>query len=166
MEEGRFRKPNRLSNFDYSRAGAYFLTICTKDRQCILSQIDAEATCDSLNPVIVTEAGRAVERELERIGEIYGSILVDCYVIMPNHIHFILVIQDEACRQGTSPTISRVVQQLKGTVTKKIGRAIWQKGFYDHVIRDEQDYLVRRKYIEENPVKWAIDEYHAKGGRS
>ena len=165
MEEGRFRKPNRLSNFDYSRAGAYFLTICTKDRRCILSQIDEGAAYGRLNPVIITEAGFAVERELKRIGDIYDNVHVDSYVIMPNHVHIILMIQDEDSQQGTSPTISRVVQQLKGTVTKKIGKAIWQKGFYDHVIRDEQDYLVRRKYIEENPVKWAMDEYHTERGR-
>ena len=165
MEEGRFRKPNRLSNFDYSRAGAYFLTICTKDRRCILSQIDEGAAYGRLNSVTVTEAGHAVERELKRIGDIYDNVHVDSYVIMPNHVHIILMIQDEDSQQGTSPTISRVVQQLKGTVTKKIGKAIWQKGFYDHVIRDEQDYLVRRKYIEENPVKWAMDEYHTERGR-
>ena len=154
------RKPNRLPEYDYAQPGAYFITICTLNRQCVLSQISVGATCGRPDPVILMDAGKMVDRELNRIGEIYENVAVDSYVIMPNHIHMILYIREDGGRPQVAPTISRVVKQMKGTVTKKLGRAIWQKGFYDHVIRDAQDYLVKRKYIEENPAKWALDEYH------
>ncbi len=160
MEEQKTRKPNRLQEYDYAQPGAYFITICTQNRRSILSQISVGATCGRPDSVILMDAGKMVERELYRIGEIYENVAVDSYVIMPNHIHMILHIREDGGRPQVAPTISRVVKQMKGTVTKKLGRAIWQKGFYDHVIRDAQDYLVKRKYIEENPAKWALDEYY------
>ena len=59
-----------------------------------------------------------------------------------------------------APTVSRIIKQFKAYTTKQSGTAIWQKGFYDHIIRDEQDYLIRAKYIDDNPAKWAEDEYY------
>ena len=154
------RKPNRLADYDYAGPGAYFVTICTKDRKCLLSRIAVGATCGRPDMVELTKAGEAVKAELLKIPEIYGSIRVDSYVVMPNHVHAIFVMEENDGQSKRSPAISRVIQQMKGTVTKKLGQGIWQKGFYDHVIRDEQDYRIRRKYIEENPAKWALDEYH------
>ena len=160
MEKQKTRRPNRLPEYDYAQPGAYFVTICTKDRQCLLSRISVGATCGRPDSVVLTHAGEIVERELNRIGEIYENVAVDSYAIMPNHVHVILHIREGGGRPQVAPTVSRVVQQMKGTVTKKLGQAIWQKGFYDHVIRDEQDYLIKRKYIKENPLKWALDEYY------
>ena len=77
---------------------------------------------------------------------------VDRYVIMPDHIHLLITIHtDERGRPMVAPTVSRVVQQMKGYVTKHIGSSIWQKSFYDHVIRNKEDYETHIKYIYENP---------------
>ncbi len=160
MEEREKRKQNRLSGFDYAQPGAYFVTICTKDRQNILSRISVGATFGRPDSVELTHAGRVVEAELLGICKIYERVRVDSYVVMPNHVHVIFVIRDEDGRPKVAPTVSRIVQQMKGAVTKRLGEAIWQKGYYDHVIRNEQDFLTKRKYIEENPMKWALDEYY------
>lgn len=86
----------------------------------------------------------------------YG-IRVDKYCIMPDHIHIILVIDaDAAGRTQFAPTISRVIKQFKGAITKQIGRPIWQKSFYDHGIRNQQDYDEIRQYTENNPLKYVL----------
>ena len=80
-------------------------------------------------------------------------------MIMPNHIHLLLrVCADELGRPMVAPTMSRVVQQMKGYVTKRIGHSIWQKLFFDHIIRNSKDYEEHVKYIYENPLKWQLDE--------
>ena len=64
-------------------------------------------------------------------------------------------------REENAPTVSHMMQQMKGTVTKRVGESIWQSRFYDHVIRDENDYLIRARYIADNPAKWAEDKYYS-----
>ena len=91
------------------------------------------------------------------ISEKYEKVSVDKYVIMPNHIHLIIVMQNG--RTQFSPTVSRIIKQFKGKVTKQVGFCIWQKSFYDHIIRDENDYLRIWEYIENNPYKWTEDKY-------
>ncbi|MCD7920483.1 MAG: hypothetical protein LUG45_10570 [Clostridiales bacterium] len=82
---------------------------------------------------------------------------------MPNHIHVILWIRQEETPAGRTlcaPTVSRIVKQLKGAVTKQLGYSVWQKSFYDHILRNENDYLLTVQYIDENPLKWDLDPYH------
>ncbi len=79
---------------------------------------------------------------------------------MPNHIHMILIIQNESGRAMLVPTISTVIAQMKGYISKRIGNSIWQKSFYDHIIRNEQDYLEIWQYIENNPEKWQQDKFY------
>ena len=158
------RKPNRLRNFDYSEDGAYFITICTKDRKQILSRITAAD--ESVPPVLhLTEVGRIVNAVFTAIPEHYPNVLVDHFVIMPNHIHLLLWIKHRgrsvsAPTDAQNPSIDRIIRHCKAFVTRKPGSTIWQTGFYDHVIRDERDYLIRAQYIENNPAKWAEDEYN------
>ena len=83
---------------------------------------------------------------------------VEKYVIMPNHLHMILWIKET---EENPPTISHVIQQMKGAVTKQLGVSIWQKSFHDHVIRGKQDYLEIWEYIENNPLKWTLDRYYS-----
>jgi REP element-mobilizing transposase RayT len=86
---------------------------------------------------------------------------VDHYTVMPNHIHLLLQINtDENGRAMLAPTISIVVQQLKGVVSKQVGQSIWQKLFHDHVIRGEKDYLKIRQYIDNNPALWKEDCFY------
>ena len=165
------RKPNRLSDYDYSRNGAYFITICTKDSKRILSQIVEDTTVGATAcvgatigrpQVTLTDIGQIVKSKIEKIQTVYYGVKVDNYVIMPNHIHLIISIDIEYGRPMVAPTVSRIVNQFKGAVTKTAKQPVWQKGFHDHVIRDEEDYLTRWQYIDENPKKWLIgkDEYY------
>ena len=96
-----------------------------------------------------------VEETILNIPIIYPALSVERYVIMPDHIHLLLLIRaDENGRPMVAPTMSRLVQQMKGYVTKRIGTPIWQKLFFDHVIRNQQDYEEHQKYIYENPMRW------------
>ena len=150
------RRPNRLPDFDYSGPGAYFITICTAGKQPLFWSVGATCGRPPLSP-----AGAAVEREIRLLDTVYPAVRVDHFVVMPNHVHLLLSIESaEDGRPQAAPTVSRVVQQFKGAVTKKLGASVWQKSFHDHVIRDQADYLVRWRYIDENPARWAEDEYH------
>ena len=138
------RKWPRLKNYDYSTEGYYFITICTQDRKPILSEI--VRTSDVSFDVSLTDYGRTAESFLKAINGI------DKYVIMPNHIHMII-------HKTNGKNIANDIRSFKGLTTKKIGRPIWQQYYYDHVIRDKDDYLIKWNYIIENPLKWGDDEY-------
>ena len=88
---------------------------------------------------------------------VYPCVFVDNYIIMPNHIHLILTI-DTRRRPMVAPTISTIIKQFKGAVSKEIGTSIWQKGYYDHIIRDDDDYSTKSQYINTNPFTWERDE--------
>ena len=150
------RKRNRLKHYDYSSCGAYFITICTSDRRNYFWN-GVGATIGRPQDVDLSQYGKLVDEAINNIPSIYPALKLDLYVIMPDHIHLLLIIRaDEYGRPMVAPTISRVVQQLKGYITKRIGHSIWQKLFFDHVIRNRQDYEEHVKYICDNPVKWVI----------
>ncbi len=138
------RKQNRLHKFDYSKGGWYYITVCVKDRAPILSKIISKEPYIALLPY-----GEMVEKQIQQISAHY-PVIVEQYVIMPDHIHMILKIQKEE----KTPLLSKVIQQFKGSVTKQIGRSIWQRSFYDHVIRGKSDYEEIAMYIQQNPKKW------------
>ena len=154
------RKPNRLPQFDYSTPGAYFITICTKDRQKMLWENVGASIARPQTPQL-SRAGQIVEQAIRNIPSHYPAIAVDRYVVMPNHIHLLLQIRtDESGRPMVAPTISTVVQQMKGYVTKQLGGSIWQKLFHDHVVRNEKDYQIIWEYIENNPIRWELDCFY------
>lgn len=154
------RKQIRMPEYDYNSNGAYFITVCTKDRKPILSGISVGTTIGRPPDVILTKYGRIVEKAIQQINTVYPSVHVDNYVIMPNHIHLLLFLYCDDGRALLVPTVSRVIQQLKGAVTKRIGHPVWQSRFYDHVIRTERDYRDIYTYIDNNPAHWAEDEYY------
>ena len=148
------RKPNRLREFDYSSVGAYFITICTQERRNYFWN-NVGATIGRAQETELSSTGKIVEEAVHNISNIYPSVNVEQYVIMPDHIHLLLRIRaDEFGRPMVAPTMSRLVKQMKGYITKQIGVSIWQKLFYDHVIRNREDYEEHIKYIYENPLKW------------
>ena len=105
--------------------------------------------------VELTEYGKIADKYINQLNDFYENISVDDYVIMPDHIHLLLIIQNDLNgRPMAAPTISQIVNQMKGYVSKQIGQPIWQKSFFDHIIRDEKDYNLHLKYIRENPLKW------------
>lgn len=142
------RKRLRLEEYDYSQNGAYFLTLCTQNRQECLSEISQE---NDMATVRLSEIGALVEAKVLQISTNYLNVSLDGYVIMPNHIHMILTLE------SSSISISRIIKQLKGVITKELGFSIWQKSFHDHVIRNYEDYLRLYEYIENNPAQWALD---------
>ena len=156
------RKQNRLTEYDYSTTNAYFITICTEHRKNLFWS-DVGAIIDRPKNVPLTNLGIIVRQSIEDIPKHYPVISVDHYVIMPNHVHLLLQIHsDSNGRSMIAPTISTVVRLMKGTVSKQAGFSIWQKGFYDHVIRNEGDYQDIWNYIEGNPSKWVEDKlYHS-----
>ena len=163
MNELPKRKSLRLKDFDYSNSGAYFITICTKDMKCILSRIcddETEFVGADIIRTRLSKYGVVVDKAINDIENHYDNIIVDNYVIMPNHIHIILIIRNQGGRMVSAPT---VIGSLKRYVSKQIGEHIWQKGFYDHIIRNEEDYLYHIQYIDENPKKWLLgkDEYYS-----
>ena len=151
------RKQNRLSEYDYSTPNAYFITVCTNDRKNLFWK-DVGAIIDRPENVPLTDLGAYVKKVIYDIPKHYPAITVDHAVVMPNHIHLLLRIHtDDNGRSMIAPTISTVVRQIKGIVSKNVHFPVWQKGFHDHVIRGEQDYLDVWNYIEGNPGKWTED---------
>lgn len=157
------RKNNRLSNFDYSKNGCYFITICVKDRKNILSQIVGDGVLD-VPTIKLSEYGKIVNDTILEMNNYYNTFTVKEYVIMPNHIHFIVEIK---CSNGTSRTpsptnslLAQFVSTFKRFVHKKCGNQIFQRSYYDHIIRDDEDYLKISRYILENPVKFKEDKYY------
>jgi len=129
------RKEIRLKNYDYSLEGYYFITMCTRNKECILSTI--KSYNDENYKSVLTKLGQMVDAYINRIEEIYLNITIDEYVIMPNHIHMILIIDKKG-----SNTISKIIQQFKGIITKELKYSIWQKLFHEHIIRNEKEYLL------------------------
>ncbi len=153
------RKANRLTGYDYSSCGTYFITVCTKDKKRLFGNI-VGAPIGRPN-VELSEYGEIVDEAINNIEKKYTCIRVDKYVIMPDHIHLLLsILPDKSGRPMGAPTVSTVINQLKGCVSKKVGFSLWQKLYYDHIIRDEEDYNTKWQYIENNPVTWC--EKHGK----
>lgn len=153
------RKNIRLKGFDYSQAGCYFVTICTKDKKKLFWKVGATFG-RQLQKLPLSNIGEIVDLEINKINSIYENVQIKKYVIMPNHIHMIIMLCAESRRSKTAPTISRIIQQFKGSISKGAGLSLWQKSFYDRIIRNEQEYQEIWQYIETNPLKWEEDKYH------
>ena len=142
------RRNPRLKKYNYALEGYYFITICTKEKNHFFGEIIEEK-------MQYNRIGRIANNSIERIEEIYKTIKLDKYVIMPNHIHMILIIDKE-----TTTSIPRVIKQYKEYITKQIGESIWQKSYYDHIIRNEKDYSRIWQYVDNNILKWSLDKYY------
>ena len=183
------RKRTRIPGFDYSSSGFYFITLCTESHKEILSRIVDDTECfkstetsNSNNvgtivpdgpknglfkppKVILTRYGKIVKNRIEEMSDFYENISINKYVIMPNHIHFLIEIKNGIFGpSGTMvPTamysvLSRFIGTFKRFTNKEIGHNIWQSRSYVHVVRNEKDYLEIWKYIEYNPVMWKDDK--------
>ena len=156
MNELPKRKFMRIVDYDYSIPGAYFITVCTANREKLFWSDRRGELCSPAN-IPLSDIGIIVDNEIQKLNTVYNAVRVDKYCIMPNHIHMILTIDtDENGRTQFAPTISRVIKQFKGSITKQVGRPIWQKSFYDHGIRNQQDYDEIWQYIENNPLKYSL----------
>ena len=156
------RKPNRLTGYDYSTTGAYFVTLCTQNRKKIISNIVGGGAHDAPN-VALTDIGKIVEVHIVNSNRIPG-ITIDKFVIMPVHIHLIILVDENAVNgtsRAPSPTnavIPHLVSTFKRFCHRDVGEKIFQRSYYDHVIRNQQDYDEIWHYIENNPRKWLLDQ--------
>jgi putative transposase len=152
----------RLQGYDYAQAGAYFTTICTLDRVCFFGAVsDGAMRLSAAGELAATVWGELPLR--------FPDIDLDTFVIMPNHIHGIIVLADRAI-VATPPTIGKVVGTFKSLFTLEYIRGVkssrwpafdgrvWQRNYYEHVIRDEVDLNRVRRYIDENPLRWELDD--------
>ena len=175
------RKPTRLRNFDYNTTGAYLITICTEDRRQILSRIvgvdvlgdpsqgknhsvGVDVPGDPKNVELLPH-GTVADKYIKQMNEFYENITVGQYVIMPNHIHFLLFVCEDGSPRTSTPTkqtsfVSHFVSTFKRFCNKEYGGNIWQRGFYDHVIRNRDDYEEHVKYVYQNPLRWYYDELY------
>ncbi len=160
------RKHPRLDRFDYSTSGAYFVTICTKNRKCVLSRVVGRGLAPAeMNGIEYTAVGRIAEQQLILLSSRYLCLTVDAYVIMPNHIHAILVLQNDTAGASPRPTVMDVLCTYKSLTTKECRKngftdAVFQTSFYDHIIRSRDDYETHLRYIHENPLRWFYDELY------
>jgi REP element-mobilizing transposase RayT len=169
--KNKFRtESSRLKNWDYSTPWWYYVTICTKDMKCWFGKVEnGKMTYSKIGM-------KAVEFFIKIPGH-FSSSEIDSFVVMPNHAHGIIIINDAVeTRHGVSlqpiqfgkpikNSLSIIVNHYKGAVTRyarKNGLVSfqWQRGFYDHIIRNENDLRRIRTYIQNNPLKWELDEYH------
>lgn len=166
----RERKHPRLKGYDYSGPGGYFLTICTDKKKQLLSEIVGRGLAPAA--VHLLPAGELVAEELGKLEGRFPGLVIEQSVIMPNHIHLLLRVPAGASPRPTGErsgvNVIDVVRVLKSMTTRRwnalrgtAGQKLWQPSFYDHVIRDEGDYLTKWDYISANPARWAEDEYYA-----
>jgi putative transposase len=180
------RRSIRLAGYNYTQHGEYFVTILTHERECMLGSIENEE-------VMLTEIGKIVNEEWLRTPAVRKNVELDEFVIMPNHVHGIIIIQDDRkgvdafvgaygntpLREIDSPpgktpfrspsrTIGAIIRGFKAASTKRInalrrtpGAPVWQRNYYEHVIRDEKDLEGVREYIAMNPSRWDVDDEFA-----
>ncbi|OGF57589.1 MAG: hypothetical protein A2Z21_06155 [Candidatus Fraserbacteria bacterium RBG_16_55_9] len=175
------RRSIRLKGYDYRQSGAYFVTLCTRERECLFGEVtDGE--------MALNEYGRLVHDEWLRSAEIRDEIQMDQFVVMPNHLHGIVIITRDPVgttglvgaigwvgAHGRAPlrrvpkSLGSLIAGFKPIVAKRIneqrctpGLPIWQRNYYERIIRDENELSNVRCYIRENPARWEMDENHPK----
>ncbi len=162
-------KSHRMPNYDYSSGGGYFLTICCYDKECLFGEVvDGE--------MVLNELGEIVHDEWQKTSEIRPNVVVDEFIVMPNHVHGILILNSnkrrdtehrvstEAFGKPTKNSIPTIIRSYKATVTKKINERnnyfcakIWQPNYHDRIIRNENELNRIREYIQQNPNNWEDD---------
>lgn len=178
------RRSIRLRGYDYSRAGAYFVTICAQDRACLFGEV-----VDGV--MVLNEAGVMLAEHWTALPQRFPTITLDAFVVMPNHLHCVLVLHDASgagghegrpyddnadvgaplvgARHDTAARLGLVIGAFKSMTTVAYGRGVrqfawptfrgrlWQRNYYEHIVRDNAEMDRIRGYIAENPSKWAVD---------
>jgi len=167
------RRSIRLKGYDYSSAGAYFVTICSYKKELILSSVRAGLVSahNHDNLIILKPPGKIISNCRYKIPERFENVVIDEFIIMPNHIHAIIIIDNRnRVDARPTPTVGDIICALKSECVTEyikyikdnnliISGKLWQRNYYEHVIRNEKELNIYRKYIEENPSKWIDDEY-------
>lgn len=154
------RKNTRLKEYDYSQSSYYFITICIKQRREFFSHIID-------NDLVLTKFGKILEEVWNHLPKYY-SVELDYYVIMPDHFHGIIIIDNSlSARDKKVFSLSEIIDKFKSFATRKIRESLsnkiefeWQKSFYDRIIRNEIELYNIRKYISENPLRWNLEKHN------
>ena len=159
------RKLLRLQQFDYAAHYYYFITICCKDKRHLFGKVVGAAYMPPVQDCL-NETGKIAERNLLAIEKHKPQAKIEKYVIMPNHLHMILSIggQDEVPAGGiyAAPTVSGIMNSYKASVSRDVGFPVWQRSFYDHIIRNRHDFEEIWQYIDQNPLQWVLEGKNSK----
>jgi putative transposase len=174
------RRSIRLKGYDYATAGAYFLTLCAQGQHHLFGEIVG-------GDMLLNELGDIVTEEWARTPDVRREVVLDAYVVMPNHLHGVLLIDRAKMRaavprtgrmpygrmpyaptlRSPTQTAGSIVRGFKAAVTHRVGALcgtpnvrVWQRNYYEHVIRDDGDLDSIRAYIANNPLRWAEDDYN------
>lgn len=159
------RKLPRLRGYDYSTPGAYFLTICTHEKRCLFGRISPNLEGAETN-VLLSPIGKIAGDCLIDLPSHYTNVSVDHWVIMPNHVHILLQIQEERSPDSPHCDIPNIVGKYKASVTRRVGKELlfyeklWQSSFFDHIVRNQDDYSRIWNYISGNPSRWLEDRLY------
>ena len=168
------RQSTRLREYDYAGAGAYFVTVCVHERECLFGDIREDT-------MRLNEAGRIVESIWQAVPKRFPNVRLDEFRIMPNHFHGIIVITDVVgallaapdisssdSKQGaasSAPTLGKIMRMFKSIsaiqvnlVLDRQGQPLWQRNYYERIVRDEEELATIREYIIANPMQWAEDK--------
>ena len=173
------RRSIRLPGYDYTQPGAYFVTICTHQQEPLFGNVVNGA-------MVLNEYGQIVEEEWRNTTQLRPYVTLDAHVVMPNHFHGIIWIACDNTGRGTArrgttrraPTAEQfgkpvagslptIVRAFKSAVTKRInelrgtpGAPVWQRNYYEHIVRTERTLDAIRQYVTGNPARWALDRYN------
>jgi REP element-mobilizing transposase RayT len=164
------RRSIRLPEYDYSQSGVYFVTICAQGRECLFGEVMTDS-------MVLSPIGRIVEDVWLALPCHFAHIELDAFIVMPNHFHGLVQInaphsitknRDEqtSYSSGTqSQSLAALVQNFKSVTTRKInqmrqlsGKTVWQRNYYERVIRNQRELDAKHQYITNNPMQWALDE--------
>ncbi|AFH50606.1 Transposase [Ignavibacterium album JCM 16511] len=148
------RKRNRLKEFDYSNDGYYFITICVDEKECCFGTVES-------SNAILNEYGEIIKTILTGLNEKYKCCEIDYYIIMPNHIHFIMIIDNS--KSDVKCSVPQIIGGFKSITTielhkKGLTNFKWQRSYYDRIIRNEKELYYIRQYIEQNPLRWGLEK--------
>lgn len=151
------RRSIRLKDYDYSQPGHYFVTICTAGRQLLLARFEDE-------DILLNAAGRLIRQTWVDIRVRFPHVELDEFVVMPNHFHGIVVITERSPPGEKRPTLGQIVGYFKyhstrlyNLLEKTDGVKLWQRNYYEHIIRNEREWNAVRRYIRDNPQNWLQD---------
>jgi putative transposase len=156
------RRSIRLKGFDYSRSAVYFVTICIQNRECLFGKI-------SQNQTFLNDAGEMVSAEWLALPSRFPSVSLDEFIVMPNHFHGIIYISPDFV---DNPNLGKIIGAFKSIVNnnyingvnsqdwKPFKKRLWQRNYYEHIVRDDSALQKIQQYIRDNPVTWQTDSLH------
>ena len=159
------RRSLRLKGYDYTHAGAYFVTICAEDKACLFGNVGDGCMC-------FNDAGQMLSTPWNEIPSRFADVAIDAFVVMPNHVHGIIILPDVVDGVATrsvaalggviaafkSATTVDYIRGVKSGAWPAFRRRLWQRNYFEHVVRDEKALDRVRRYIDENPARWAFDD--------